>query len=125
MSNGNIGQLLFVFVIIYFFFDMGKKLAYKEYENDGIPWILTILLFIFGIFYLNARDMTGYVLSLPMITYVFMKIFENSEKNIKRVFLGAMGSIAMEMVATGILGLGGAEALVSAGISFVMYAITA
>jgi hypothetical protein len=69
--------------------------------------------------------MTGYVLSLPMITYVFMKIFENSEKNIKRVFLGAMGSIAMEMVATGILGLGGAEALVSAGISFVMYAITA
>jgi len=121
MTTENIGAFIFTFVIIYFLFVIGKKLAYQEYRKTFLPWSFTIFFFIFGI---ATHDIIGLIFCIPIITYVFMKIFEDSEKNIKRIFLGAMGSVMMEIVASGLLGVSGIESLIASAISFVLYSVS-
>jgi len=120
MNYSDIGAMLLLFITIYFLFITGIKLAENSSDNAGL-WFIVIPALFFGATVTSANDKIGLLGFIPIMTYIFMQIFANYDRKIKGIFFGALGSVAIEIVATSVVGLAGIEALVSIVIGFLVF----
>jgi len=125
MGNNTIqtfGNIVFILVIVYSFFRIGEKLAKNDFKNTSTfwIWILVILMFIGGFGMTNKNNFLGIFGFIPILTYIFIKIFDRMDmsysttKKVKNGFRSIIGSIVTYIITATVFGYGVTEASISA-----------
>ena len=101
MTYGDYGTILILFILIYFLFNLGIKLANNQYYETFFPWAITLFSLLLGYTRVtNTQDPVGFIGFIPILTYIYMKILSsmnfsmNTERKLKASFVaGVAGAI--------------------------------
>jgi hypothetical protein len=80
MNYWDIGLILILFVVSYALFKIGETLSDSfGYNDDWEPflWILTIIFFLIGSWYVSKENPIGFLGFIPSMTYILLKMSES------------------------------------------------